>query len=74
MEKEYTEISVGKEFTLFQERYHTLDDGCFFEAIEDNEGFFMTIYLAGMDSTEKAILESRNIQARMIKDGNKILG
>jgi len=73
MEQEFTEIMVGKKFTLFQERYHSFSDGGYFEALDDNDGFIMTVYLAGMDETEKALLESEIIQARMIQDGNKIL-
>jgi hypothetical protein len=74
MTQEWTEISVNKKFTLFQERYNTFNDGCYFEALEDNEGFFLTVYLGGMDEKEKEILESREIQAKMIKEGNKVLG
>ena len=74
MEQEFTQISVGEKFTLFQERYHSFNDGGYFEALEDNDGFIMTVYLAGMDETEKTILGNEIIQARMIKDGNKILG
>jgi hypothetical protein len=74
MEQEFTEIMVGKKFTLFQERYHSFTDGGYFEALEENAGFIMTVYLAGMDEAEKMILESENIQARIVKDGNKILG
>jgi hypothetical protein len=74
MTQEFTEISVGGKFTLFQERYNSFTDGCYFEALEDNDGFIMTIYLAGMDQEEKTILESQKIHAKIVKDGNKILG
>lgn len=72
--KERVEISVGKKFTLFKEHCNDVNDGCYFEALEDNQGFFMTIYLGGMDQEEKTILGNQDIQARMIQDGNKILG
>lgn len=69
---DFTTIQVGKKFDLFK-RNSGFSDGCYFEALPDNGGFFMTVYLGGMDVMEKQILESEIIRARMIKEGNKIL-
>jgi hypothetical protein len=67
-----TTIQVGKEYDLFT-RGTGISDGAYFEALDDNDGFFMSIYLGGMDLREKLSLESEQINARMIKEGNKIL-
>jgi hypothetical protein len=67
-----TTIQVGKKYDLFK-RNTGFSDGAYFEALEDNEGFFMSIYLGGMDATERHALESEIIRVRMIKEGNKIL-
>lgn len=69
----HTTINVGDEFKLFHERRFLLTDGGYFEAIEDNGGFIMPIYLTFMEESEKALLREEMIHVRMIKEGNKIL-
>lgn len=68
-----TNITVGEEFTLFREKHFNLMDGCVLEALEDRDGFLMTIYLNNMSREEKDLLNHRTIKTRMIKNGNKVL-
>ena len=68
-----TLLKVGDKFELFQERYNSLNDGCYVEALEDGGGFIMVVYLGGISPEEKDLLRFENIHARMIRHENKIL-
>jgi hypothetical protein len=69
-EKEVTRIQVGETFTLFRNK---LDDGSYFEALDDNGGFMMATYLYNMSPEERELLWSGEIHTKMIREGNKLM-
>lgn len=71
---EYTTIAVGQQFDLFKEKgFRLLNDGCYLEALESDDGFMMVLFLAGLKPDEKEILETEIMRTRIIQQGNKIL-
>jgi hypothetical protein len=68
-----TFVNIGDNFTLFKEKHNGYGDGCYFEALEDNGGFIMPIYLANMAIQEKMIMSSERINARLIREWNYLL-
>lgn len=65
-------IAVGEKL-LFFEKPKSFNDGCYLEALNDNEGFIQVIYLGNITQDEINVLSSEPIHTRMIKEGNKIL-
>jgi hypothetical protein len=68
-----TQINVGDEYTLYKEAVPHLQDGSYFEALDDESGFIMTTYLTDMSEEEKFLLRNGVINARMIREENFIL-
>lgn len=70
-----TLITVGQDYPLFQGGTNQMmnQDGAVFEALEDNSGYILAVYLNQPHSQEISILRSEKILTRLLIQDNFIL-
>ncbi|MNV33419.1 hypothetical protein D3C71_1247860 [compost metagenome] len=69
MSKDYTLLKVGAEYSLFNfEKVRGTDSAMIFEALEDNNGYMVNIYMKDMTPQEVNLIGNAPIAVRVMRD------